>query len=548
MRLVCASLVALLAVPALALGAPPADPKLLVMIAVDQYSADLFGEYRSMYKEGLATLAKGVVFPRGYQSHAGTETCPGHSTILTGARPGHTGIIANEWQEPNHPRQDGGKQTYGWYCVDALDAQGNRIVSPQRLLVPTLGDRLKAADPGSRTVAIAGKDRSAVMLGGANAYLTLWWAGAKGFATYADAQVDTPMRKKIDEVNKSAKAAYEVTQRPKLPAQCKSRSQAVRITDDVAVGELAEVKGQSGRWRTTPAFDQQVLKMATAAIDTLQLGKGKSVDVLAISFSATDYVGHYFGTEGAEMCAQQFALDATIKALLDHLDRTHVSYVVALTADHGGLDVAERNRLRGIPNAQRLNADRLAPQNVGAAVAKELQIPEPVLLGHEFAGDLYIAPSVDAKMRPAVLDAVRRMYEADEQVAKVFLKNELLAAEPPSGPPDQWTLLERAKASFNPERSGDLVVLLKPYVDLYPIPKDADRDYIATHGSAWDYDRRVPILFWWPGIRGFEQPAAVETVDIAPTLADLIGLKITPPLMDGRVLAIGQGALQPPGD
>jgi predicted AlkP superfamily pyrophosphatase or phosphodiesterase len=379
------------------------------------------------------------------------------------------------------------------------------------------------------------------MLGGANASLTLWWAGSKGFVTYPDAAVTADMRKTIDNVNKDAKVTYESTQRPKLPAQCKSRAQAVKITNDLTVGEPVDIKGQSGRWRATPAFDQQVLKMATAAIDTMQLGKGKSIDVLAVSFSATDYVGHYFGTEGPEMCAQQIALDATIKALLKHLDGTHVSYVVALTADHGGLDIAERNRLRGIPNAQRL-AERLAPQNVGAAVAKELQIPGPVLLGNEFANDVWLAPSIDSKLRPAVLDALRRRYQADEQVAKVFLKNELLAAEPPSGPPDQWSLLERAKASFNPERSGDLMVLLKPYVDLYGLPKNVDKDYIATHGSAWDYDRRVPILFWWPGIRGFEQPAPVETVDIAPTLADIVGLKIAPPAMDGRVLQVGQQA------
>jgi hypothetical protein len=155
---------------------------------------------------------------------------------------------------------------------------------------------------------------------------------------------------------------------------------------------------------------------------------------------------------------------------------------------------------------------------------------------------VYLAPSIDTKLRSAVLDAVRRRYEGHEQVAAVFTKNELLAAEAPSGPPDQWSLLERAKASFNPERSGDLVVLLKPYVTLYDLPKDADRDYIASHGSAWDYDRRVPILFWWRGIEGFEQPAAVETVDIAPTLADLVGLKVAPREMDGRVLQLGQAA------
>lgn len=529
----------LLSFSGLAMAAAPSSPTLIVTVVVDQFSADLFGEYRSLYTGGLATLARGAVFPSGYQSHAGTETCPGHSTILTGARPGHTGIIANEWQAPQRPRTEAGKEVFDWYCVDELDAQGNTIVSSKPLLVPTLGDRLRAADPASRTVAIGGKDRAAVMLGGHDAYLTLWWAAGKGFVTYADANVDPGMRRKIERVNADVQSAYQSTQRPKLPPQCKARSRAVSVGDTLRVGQLREAKGHSGHWRATPALDAVTLEMAKAAIDTLQLGKRKSIDVLAVSFSATDYVGHYFGTEGAEMCAQQLALDRTIGQLLKHLDATGVSYVVALTADHGGLDIPERNRPRGVAAAERLDS-KLAPQNVGAAVATELHLSGPILLGSYFTNDVYLAPSIDSKLRPVVLDAVRRKYASHAQVATVFTKNELLAAQGPSGPPDEWSLLERARASFNPERSGDLVVLLKPYITLYDLPKNPERDYIASHGSPWDYDRRVPILFWWRGIEGFEQPAAVETVDIAPTLAGLVGLEITGPAMDGRVLQLGQ--------
>src|SRR5215207_11476139 len=102
-------------------AAEPPRPKLVVTIVVDQYSSDLFNEYRPMYTAGLAQLADGVVFPRGHQGHASTETCPGHSTILTGARPARTGIIANDWQDLNRPRRDGGNVTYRRYCVDADD-------------------------------------------------------------------------------------------------------------------------------------------------------------------------------------------------------------------------------------------------------------------------------------------------------------------------------------------------------------------------------------------------------------------------------------------
>jgi predicted AlkP superfamily pyrophosphatase or phosphodiesterase len=514
------------------------QPTLVVTLVVDQYSADVFSEYRSLYRHGLARLLSGAVFPRGYQSHAATETCPGHSTILTGARPARTGIVANEWQDVSRPHAQGGKEIFTRYCVDPADPS-TQGVSSDALLVPTLGDRLRAADPSSRTVAIGGKDRSAVMLGGKNASLTLWWERGKSFVTYPDSNVDAGMRQRIAKVNDNVKKSYESIQQPKLPKQCAGRSRTVAITPDISVGELQPTAAQARRWRATPAFDALTLQMATAAIDELQLGKRKAVDLLAVSFSATDYVGHYFGTAGVEMCAQQFALDETIGKLFSHLDQTGVSYVVALTADHGGLDIPERNAPRGVPGAQRIDAD-LSPDRVGEAVARELNLAGPVLLGNEFASDVYLSPSIDSRLRPVILDAVRKKYAGHREVAKVFTKNELLEAEPPSGPPDEWTLLERAKASFNPQRSGDLIVLLEPYVTLYGKPKNPDSDYIASHGSPWDYDRRVPILFWWRGISAFEQPAAVETVDIAPTLADLIGLTIAAHEMDGRVLQVGQ--------
>jgi predicted AlkP superfamily pyrophosphatase or phosphodiesterase len=515
-------------------------PTLVVAISVDQYSADLFQQYRPLYERGLARLSSGVVFPRGYQSHASTETCPGHSTILTGARPARSGIIANEWEDLNRPRRDGGNAMYRRYCVDADDpARPAGTVTTDALLVPTLGDRMRAADTSSRSVAIAGKDRSAVMMGGKNSSLTLWWVRGTGFVTYPDVTVESGMRARIATVNEAVKKSYESPTQPQLPKQCAAMSQRVAVTQDIAVGELQPVAAKSPRWRSTVAFDALTAQMAIATIDEMQLGKQKSVDLLAVSFSATDYVGHYFGTQGAEMCAQQLALDETIGRLLTHLDKSGVAYVVALTADHGGLDLPERNTARALATAQRIDPE-LLPARVGEAVAKELGLSGQILLGRDFAGDVYLNPSIDSGQRHAVLDAVRRKYASHRQVAKVFTRNELLAAEPPSGPPDEWTLLERAKASFNPQRSGDFVVLLQPYITTYAKPKNAETEYTSSHGSPWGYDRRVPILFWWRGIAGFEQPAAVEVVDIAPTLADLIGLEVPVREMDGRVLKIGQ--------
>lgn len=522
-------------------SAEPPHPKLVVTIAVDQLSADVFTEYRPLYRAGLKRLAEGVVFPRGHQSHAATETCPGHSTILTGARPARTGIIANDWQVPSQPRTLNGEQTFAVYCVEKTEGtvDGKPTLSPDSLLVPTLGDRMKARDPKTRVVAVAGKDRSAIMLGGHNADLTLWWTSA-GYVTYAGKESTVP--KEIgDKINARLRQSYSQPTVPKLPAACESKSREIQITDNVSIGTLKSFPGNSRRWRATPAMDAFTVDAALAAVKSMNLGREDSTDLLAVSLSGTDYAGHYYGTEGAEMCTQQLALDQSVGRLLAGLDKLNVPYVVAMTADHGGADATERNRARGVTAAERID-ESLFPVNISAALETQLHdLPRPIVLGpREFANDVDPNADIPAERREGVLQAAALRYRQHPQVAAVFTRNDLIAAAPPSGPVDEWTLLERAKASFNPQRSGDLIVLLKPYVSLYPAPKNPDTHYSSSHGSPWSYDRRVPIVFWWPGVNGFEQPTAVETVDIAPTLAKLIGLDVPASEFDGRALPVMQ--------
>jgi predicted AlkP superfamily pyrophosphatase or phosphodiesterase len=524
-------------------AADPPHPKLIVMLVVDQLSSDLFNQYRPLYRpelKGLARLSTGVVFPRGHQSHAATETCPGHSTILTGSRPARTGIIANEWQNPNLPRVYEGQETFYVYCVEKPGEKGSdakkKVISPDALLVPTLGARLKKRDAASRAVAVSGKDRSAVLLGGPTADLTLWWADGK-FTTYAGRESTIP-NTIAGKLNQKAQASWQRGTIPRLPAACAAKASETRIAQGVEVGALRPVEPRSKRWRATPEMDSYTVDAALAAVKALELGDDDSVDLLAVSLSANDYVGHYYGTAGAEMCAQQLALDESIGRLLTELDKAGIPYVAALTADHGGLDTPERDQTRGLSTAERIKED-LFPGNFGAQLSSDLGLAfNAVLGGQEFGSDVYINAAVPVAQREAVLEAAIRKYRAHPQVAAAFTKNELIAAGPPSMPVDEWTLLDRAKASFNPQRSGDLVVLLKPYVTAYAMPENPETDYIATHGSPWGYDRRVPILFWWKGVRGFEQPMPVETVDIAPTLAALIGLRIPQGEMDGRALTV----------
>ena len=523
-----------MAAPLAEAKAPP-KPKLIVALAVDQLSSDLFNQYRARFTGGFKRLAGGVVFAMGHQSHAATETCPGHSTILTGSRPARNGIVANDWQNPALERKDkDGKPTFDVYCAEKPGPAGSAavpyVVSADSLKVPTLGDRLKLIDPATRVVSVSGKDRAAVMMGGHKADLSLWWDG-KAYTSYLN-QLDR-LPPTLAAINTRAAALVATAKPVTLPQQCKPYSRAVALSDKVSVGTLQPRKaGDAPGWRTNPQFDEITLDVALASMKAQNLGRNSGTDVLAISFSGTDYVGHSFGTEGAEMCTQMTRLDATLARLFASLDATGVPYAVTLTADHGGTDVPERNRQNGFPAAERADV-MLSARAAGVVLGQKLGLPGSVLLGRATFGDMYLAPAVPAARRAEVLAAAVNYYKAHKQVAAAFTGDELKAAPPPARSVDEWSLLDRAKASYDPERSGDFLVLLKEYVT--PIPGPAP-GINATHGSPWGYDRRVPILFWWKGIAGYEQPNAIETVDIMPTLASLIDLPVPPAEIDGRCL------------
>jgi predicted AlkP superfamily pyrophosphatase or phosphodiesterase len=511
----------------------PAKPKLIVAISVDQLSADLFAEYRTKFTGGFKRLSQGVVFPSGFQSHAATETCPGHATILTGARPARNGIVANDWINPASTRKTAdGRPDYGVYCAEDTSVPGSTsdkyTVSPVHLKSPTLGDRLKAKNAASRVVAVAGKDRAAVMMGG-QAIDQAWWWQRDGFATYADRKSAPPPA--VAAANQRATALIAKPTNPVLSPQCRSVSQAVSIGNDKSVGTLVPRKpGDARAFRTSSEVDQLTLDIARGLVAEMKLGAGAATDVLAVGLSTTDIVGHSFGTAGAEMCNHLFALDAMLGRFLTALDATGVAYAVVLTADHGGHDLPERNRELGIHDAQRVDP-ALAANKVGEVVSKALNLETPPLIGNAPAGDIYLSLAIPPEKRAAARDAAMKVYREHPQVEAV-IDGEFLGQLPaPSGDPSEWLVTDRARASYQAGRSGDFLVVLKPRVT--PIPSAAF-GYVATHGSAWDYDRRVPIIFWQKGIKGFEQPNGVEVVDILPTLAPLIDLEVPAAEIDGQ--------------
>jgi len=535
-KFLLAAAAAFVAAPATAQPAQP--PKLIVAIAVDQFSADLWDEYRPHFTAGLARLGSGVAFRNGYQSHNATETCPGHSTILTGSHPSRTGIIANVWYDLGLQRSD-----KAVYCAEDERVPGTSslsyTVSPLHLMVPTLGEWVKGQHPGSRNVAIAGKDRAAVMMTGHKADQRWYWANNKFVTDLKGVAAPQTLTRANEAI---ARALLETRQALQSPPLCQAKARSFPIEGGgkpVGSGAFARSAGDAAALRASPELDGDTLAIAAGLVDEMQLGRGAEPDVLAISLSATDYVGHSYGTEGQEMCLQLLALDRELGDFFAFLDRRGIDYSVVLTADHGGLDVPERQRGTGHPDAARIDS-ALNAGKIGLELVKKYKLPGFGLYGESF-GDIYVDRALTQAQRKLVLDGAVASYRAHPQVEAVFTAEQLAATPVPTGSPVGWSLIQRARASYYPGRSGDFVVLLKR--NITPIA-DTSR-YVATHGSPWDYDRRVPILFWRKGMTPSALDTPVETTDILPTLAATIGIAIPAGSIDGHCIATVAGSKCP---
>lgn len=514
-------------------------PRLVLAISVDQFSADLFAQYRRHYTAGLKRLQDGAVFPSGYQSHAATETCPGHSTLLTGTHPARNGIIANNWFDPGIARAD--KRVYcSEDLTDPASTSGNPVVSANLLKVPTLGEWMKRANPATRNVAVSAKDRAVVMMGGHQIDAGYWWKGS-GFVTFKGRELSPAAHAQNAAVAKLLKSgAPAFTPRP----WCGVQDRAVPVGKSaVGTGRFKLDPGaKPDAFRISPRMDQATADLAIRLVDEMKLGQGAAPDLLSVSFSATDYIGHAVGNEGVEMCIQMAEVDAAIGKLLAHLDARGIDYVVVLSADHGGLDAPERSNQQALPAAVRVD-DALRPDRLAKAITARTGISAsqgPLLYADGASGDFYVNRGLSAQEKDRVVDALVSIARAHPQVAAVYTNGELARMPMPTANAQDWSILDRVRASFNAERSGDVLILLDRAVT--PIPEPMPGMYIATHGSVYDYDRRVPMLFWRKGLTPFEQGAPVETVDIAPSLAALVGVKAPAGTWDGRCLDLDGGA------
>ncbi len=532
MRLVASIALAILLAPLTA--AQPRSPKLVVLIVVDQMRADYIGRFERDWNGGFTRLVRdGAVFTNAAYPYLTTVTCAGHATMATGTFPRSHGIIQNTWWD----RTRGASMT----CTEDPSVTGVSYRTPAkigdsawRLERPTFTDLYRTVGHG-HVVTLALKDRSAIMLAGHGGDAVTWvsdpiesWTTSSAFAkspvpavkTFVDANPIT------GDFGKTWTLALPESQYPE-PDDVKSEAPPegwTRTFPHVLNGAHdAPDASYLAQWERSPFANDYVGRFAIALVDAFALGKHETTDVLAVSFSTPDLVGHHFGPDSREERDVYVRLDRTIGALLDHLDRTvgRGQWTAALSADHGIMSIPDLQMAAG------KDAGRLSNATIKAALDARLKTAlggDGPYVAQANTNDVYFAPGVydTLKAAPALLESVVQTVRDVPGVARVFRGEEL-------GEPSPSDALQRAAAlSYFRGRSGDLVIAPKPGWMFVTAGNS------TTHGNAVAEDQHVPLILFGAGIKPGRYTEPVTPADIAPTLAAIGGLTMSK--IDGHVL------------
>jgi hypothetical protein len=507
----------LLALLALLAGAPahaaPTPPRLVVLLVVDQMRADYVDWYGGHWKGGLRRLYdQGAWLRNARYPYLGTLTCPGHFTIATGTFPHTHGMILNSWYDRAQKKAIECTDDPGAPLVGYGAAAPNRGDSAKNLVVPTLVDEMNAQLPRKPKVAVFSmKARSSIPFAGHAPAVVTWFGGSGWVTSKAFAAQPAPWVSRFIAANPLA------TDQPwtRLLPETEYANQDDAAGERPSAGwkktfphPLAEAPGGPyARWALSPAPDDYLARLARTALGEMKLGEGPGTDVLAVSFSMTDLVGHSFGPRSHEVQDTLARLDRVIGELLQELDRRLPGrYVLALASDHGVAELPDPAQGGGhfstAEAKKRFNALVSAELGPGEHVA-DVQID-----------NLYLAAGARDRLaaKPGALARVLAAVGALPGVAGVFDGATLAEAERLDG-------LRRAAAlSYFPGRSGDLVFALKPGWTV--------GDLGTNHGSANDYDQHVPVIFFGQGITPGRYERFATPADIAPTLAKLLGVKL----------------------
>jgi len=538
-----------IAAPAASATADPRPPGLVVVIVIDQFSGDLFSQYRSRYHEGLKRLSSGIVYPNAYHAHGITETCAGHSVVLSGRYPSGTGIVSNEWYD--------GKVGAARYCTgDGVntDVGGTRPggVGPGLLEVSTLGDWLHAVRPYARVYTVAGKDRAAIMLGGHTPDGAFWFDGRNSFDTWAPTVQQAQERIRML-AHANAELARKLANGPPVWRYYDKTCRAFEHDVPLSSGRVLHprlpppppdpIPGQTGKSGPHPPpwfYDEVTLDAAYDLIVGGKLGQRAGTDLLGIGLSGTDMVGHAYGTQGPEMCDHMARLDAMLGGFLDRAVAISSNTLFVVTADHGGMDFPERQAMRGYPAVHRLDSRKFL-DDLNRTVQHDTGIDwQPLRMAFIDPSRLWLVGADgktlnDESLRARILDSALQVLRRTQGVVQAWPATVLAEHRHDSAVmPDLMSLQERMALSMYGDRSGDLLIAFDPQVTVFPALPGL---ILEGHSAPYDFDRRVPLLFWGRGVSAEERAYPVRVVDLAPTLARLIGIEPAADT-DGRCLNI----------
>lgn len=485
-----------------------ARPKLLLVIAVDQFRYDYLTRFRGEYTAGLAQLlTQGAVFTNANYELVPTVTAVGHATMLTGASPVMSGIVGNEWYE-----KETGKITSSVNDEKSELVGGDGVGStPKRLLVSTVADEIKMAGRGeSKTIGMSLKDRSAILMPGRMADAAYWFTAENGsWVTSSWYMKELPK--------------WVADHNAKRSADQHLGKQWIPIWGGQPLRKLLTTPDTMGYTNVekSPYGNEILEQFAEMAIENEKLGQHAGTDVLTVSFSSNDMVGHLYGPDSPEARDMSVRTDRLLGKLFAYLEKQigMRNVLVALTADHGIAPKPEANAARKMPGG------RIKTKDLTDLVESTLQAkfgPGKWSVGKS-VDQIYLDPALlaqhgAARVREAAAEALRNF----PHVLRVYTKDQLLR-----GQAGQDKIGTRVVNGYHPVRGADMVVVLEPY---WMYGTDT-----TNHGSPYGYDTHVPLIIMGAGVKPgrYHQAAAVN--DLAPTLSTILEVEVPAGSM-GRVL------------
>ncbi|HVF91862.1 MAG TPA: alkaline phosphatase family protein [Blastocatellia bacterium] len=522
-------------------GNGSSKPRLAVVIVIDQFRYDYLERFLPYFgKNGFRRLiSQGALFANANYNYVPTYTAPGHASIFTGSVPAQNGIVGNSWFDRGTGAMRVMVSDSSARLVNDSGVTGDPgAASPRALIGTTIGDQLRLSNNLlSKVVAVSLKDRSAVLPGGQRPNGAFWYSDVTGTFVSSDyysrelpewvrrfnaaRRPDKYFNAKWDRLLPAD--AYKASQSSTLPVQ---RSPLGKGFPYVVNGGLG-APGQKfyDAFEFTPFASEYLADFSKAAVEAEALGADDHTDLLSVSFSSPDLVGHSFGPDSPEILDIYARLDLVIADLVDYFDKRVglANMVIAVTGDHGVSPVPEYAASVGM-DANRISS-RVVLDAVNKALADRFGEGKWVL---GFVNDqiyLNLDLIAEKKLSPASFEAA-----AGEAALKVtgivnfFTRSQIVEGRMP-----QSRLARLVANGFNRERSGDIWIVTRPFYFI------SEGLLATTHGSPYNYDTHVPVLFFGRGVRAGKFFVEASPSDIAPTLAALLGVE-PPSNVVGRAL------------